>query len=292
MDKQDRYTARQERLLGEEIGKIYRRAGRKARALLDAFMKPYAAESERMADRVEAGEIPKAEYQAWLQREVFAGAAWDRTLREVATAFVGADTNARAAVGDTDRTVFREAANRTAREIGEHTKGAVSFDIYDEKTVDRLLQDDPQLLPEWKIDESKDYTWNEKRVNSVLTRGIVTGLSAPKIARELSGELATSNEKKMRMLARTAITGAENAGRVERMKETEAMGVTVLKKWLSVHDARTRDAHAELDGQTAKPDEPFKSALGNIMFPGDPAAHPANVYNCRCTLTYVYPDFD
>ena len=42
--------------------------------------------------------------------------------------------------------------------------------------------------------------------------------------------------------------------------------------------------HAALDGQTQDAAKPFESELGEIMFPGDPAANPANVYNCRCTL--------
>ena len=39
-----------------------------------------------------------------------------------------------------------------------------------------------------------------------------------------------------------------------------------------------------LDGQLADVDKPFHSELGDIMYPGDPEADPANVYNCRCTL--------
>ena len=49
-------------------------------------------------------------------------------------------------------------------------------------------------------------------------------------------------------------------------------------------DGRTRHAHAALDGQTQDQDKPFHSELGDIMYPGDPAASPSNVYNCRCTL--------
>jgi len=38
-------------------------------------------------------------------------------------------------------------------------------------------------------------------------------------------------------------------------------------------------------------DKPFQSELGPIMFPGDPSADPGNVYNCRCTLVWVYPEY-
>ena len=69
------------------------------------------------------------------------------------------------------------------------------------------------------------------------------------------------------------------------------MGIEVKKKWLATLDNRTRDAHAYLDGEEAEVDEPFHSILGNIMYPGDPNADPANVYNCRCTLIYVYPKY-
>ena len=96
----------------------------------------------------------------------------------------------------------------------------------------------------------------------------------------------------MDMFARTAVTGAQNAGRVERLKETEQMGIKVKKKWLATLDNRTRDAHAELDGQEKDIDEDFVVDGKHIAFPGDPACPwPELVYNCRCTLIYVYPKY-
>lgn len=56
-------------------------------------------------------------------------------------------------------------------------------------------------------------------------------------------------------------------------------------------DSRTRDAHADLDGQAQEVNKPFDSMLGDIMYPGDPAAHPGNVYNCRCGLGWVYDEY-
>jgi uncharacterized protein with gpF-like domain len=75
------------------------------------------------------------------------------------------------------------------------------------------------------------------------------------------------------------------------MQEQEKMGIRVLKKWISTLDSRTRDSHQALDGQIAEVDRLFNSPLGEILFPGDPDANPANVYNCRCCLGYKYPGF-
>ena len=97
----------------------------------------------------------------------------------------------------------------------------------------------------------------------------------------------------LRRNARTAYTGAQNAGRVEGLKRArDDLGIHVKKRWMSTLDDKTRDSHQDLDGKTAEIEEPFESLLGPIMFPGDPDADPGNVYNCRCTLTYVYPKYN
>ena len=80
-----------------------------------------------------------------------------------------------------------------------------------------------------------------------------------------------------------AVTGAENRGRQDSYKRAEKDGIILKKEWIATYDMRTRHAHALLDGQLADQDKLFKSELGDIMFPGDPNAHPSNVYNCRCT---------
>jgi uncharacterized protein with gpF-like domain len=84
--------------------------------------------------------------------------------------------------------------------------------------------------------------------------------------------------------ARTAITGAENAGRIESYRYAESIGITLKKEWLASLDERTRDEHRALDGQRVDIDEPFKVDGAEIMFPGDPNAEGYLVYGCRCTL--------
>ena len=51
--------------------------------------------------------------------------------------------------------------------------------------------------------------------------------------------------------ARTAVTAAENAGRMDSYHAAEKMGIKLRKRWLSTLDGRTRHAHAILDGPTA-----------------------------------------
>ena len=65
----------------------------------------------------------------------------------------------------------------------------------------------------------------------------------------------------------------------------EDYGIEMQKTWLATLDDRTRDAHAELDGETVDIDKPFKNSIGEIMFPCDPDCKDGeNVYNCRCTM--------
>ena len=91
--------------------------------------------------------------------------------------------------------------------------------------------------------------------------------------------------------ARTIVTGAENKGRMDSYHKAEEDGIILEKQWLSAVDSRTRDWHIELNGKTKPIDEPFENSIGEIMFPGDPSADGANVYNCRCTLVSVVKGF-
>ena len=84
--------------------------------------------------------------------------------------------------------------------------------------------------------------------------------------------------------ARTMVTSAECKGRQDSYIRAQNDGIVMQRRWIATKDARTRHWHAELDGALAEVDEPFENAIGKIMYPGDPSADGANVYNCRCTI--------
>ena len=287
----DNYVSKQEKELAKDIDRIYRQAAREVRQKLKDFTEHHKAKNALLKKRVKEGTLSEEAYKNWLKGQVFQSEQWQRKLDDIVKVYRNADEKAREIVGGTSKNIFCEAANYTAFSIEKDLMGAISFNLYDKKTVERLIKDNPKMLPEWKINETKDYVWNEKRVQNAVAQGIIQGESIAQIGNRLTGELATSNAKKMNLFARTAFTGAQNAGRIDRLHDAEEMGIEVKKKWLASLDDRTRDAHADLDGDEVPVDEPFHSILGPIMYPGDPTADPANVYNCRCTLTYVYPKY-
>ena len=291
MDHAERFALKKADELEKAIASIYAQAAREIRGKLQAFIAGFKARDQVMQQQLADGTITKKQYQSWLQGQVFQGRQWRRKLEDVTNVYVNADKKAREIIGKTNRTVFAEAANYTAYDIERHTGISAVFDLYDEATVDRLIADNPKMLPEWKIDEPKDYIWNEKRVQNAVTQGIIQGESISDIGNRLYRDLSASNAGKMDMFARTAVTGAQNAGRVERMREAEDMDIEVKKKWVATPDDRTRDTHADLDGDERDPDEPFEVDGMEIMYPGDPNAPPELVYNCRCTLTYTYPKY-
>lgn len=102
-------------------------------------------------------------------------------------------------------------------------------------------------------------------------------------------EVMGSNEAAARRNARTAVTGAQNGGRQGTFDRAVNMGIDLQKEWVSTHDGKVRDSHAELDGVRVGNDRPFPNGC---MFPGDPAGHPREVYNCRCAMRAILPKYN
>lgn len=95
------------------------------------------------------------------------------------------------------------------------------------------------------------------------------------------------------VVARTETLGAMNAGRYEAAtQDAERLGLdatAVEATWRSHQDARTRDSHRPMNGQTVVKGSPFISGNGaRMLFPGDTSqgAGAADTINCRCTVTF------
>ena len=179
--------------------------------------------------------------------------------------------------------IYAENANRAAYGIEGATRGIASFALVDEYTARNLMMKDGDLLP--RLDKRRDVRWNRQKFQSAITQGILQGESIDDISKRVQSVVGM-NERAARRAARTATTGAENAGRVSSYERAKDMGIEVMQEWLATLDSKTRGSHRELDGQRIKVGQKF---VNGCRYPGDPEGPAHEVYNCRCTLVAYIP---
>ena len=160
--------------------------------------------------------------------------------------------------------------------------------MWDEQTVKRLIVENPEVMPyyppEKALKRGIDLAYGKKQISASVTSSILQGKSIPRIAKDLQTRIPDMNKSSAIRTARTAVTGAQNAGRMDSYVAAEKMGIKLKKSWLATIDGRTRHEHALLDGQTVDTDKPFKVDGYELMFPGDPSGPAHLTYNCRCTM--------
>ena len=284
-----RLTDLREERIRRELDKIYTEAAndlhKKAREYLSRH---YAKDKQKRAD-LDAGKITKEQYRRWQQGQVFIGRQWESKIKQMSKSLVNVEREAVRIVHGEQIECFADNANYLEFRIDRDHGFGMNFGLYDTHTVTRLVRDQPELLRRRYVDGVASEAWNVKTIRNCIMQGILQGESIPDIAKRMARDTASTDMKAMTRYARTAMTGAQNAGRIQAMRESNKQGIVCLKLWIATGDDRTRDAHLELDGHTAPVDTPFQSTLGPIMFPGDPNASDENVWNCRCALGYEYP---
>lgn len=272
---------------------VYQQASDEMRESMAEWEKRHARRDAKYRQMVAAGKMSQADYDAWMRGQVFQGRQWAARQQQIDEILLNAEQEAARIVNEGKLGVFANNANYTGYTLEHDANIDTGFTLYDGPTVARLIASDPQILPKPApgVQKDKSYAYYNRLMTSAITQGIVQGEGIQQIARRVARTTGESSYKSAMRNARTAYTGAQNAGRLEGMHQAQRLGIKLKKKWTAILDGRTRDAHRDLDGQVQNVDDPFESDLGDIMFPADPTAHPGNVYNCRCRMVTVYPDY-
>ena len=277
----------------KQLRKIYQKAGKDLKKKLEEYTERFKRKDAEMRAKLEAGEISKLAYDQWKTGQVFIGKQWEKKVDQAAEILLKANAEAALIVNKGQINVFAESYNFASYMTEKQFGGVVSFNLFNDAAVTRLMKKKPKMLPKWKVDEEKDYKWNRQKVENTITQGIIQGSTIDEMTDALVDNLCTMNDNKMRTLARTAMNGAQNAGKKEQMEDAEDEGIEVKKKWVATLDNRTRDTHQDLDGQEVPVKDPFvvydqKGIRYEIDYPGDPNADACMVYNCRCTMIEVF----
>lgn len=274
--------------LERRIAKLYRDAGEELQATIDAYFEQFAKRDEEMKaliGTVQNGkEWTEADYKQWRLNQIGRGERYQAMRDKVAQRATDANAVAVSYTNDATPGIYSLNRNYAAYTI-ERVTGNIGFDLWDEQTVKRLMVEQPDLMPYYPKDRalkrSIDLAYGKKQITASVTSSILQGKSIKHMADDLQKRITTMSRDSAIRTARTAVTGAQNAGRMDSYAAAEKMGIKLKKEWLATLDARTRHSHAMLDGEQVAQDKKFSNGC---RFPGDPQGPPWEIYNCRCTL--------
>ena len=273
--------------LERRIAQVYAEARDGVKQTIEKYWAGLVERDRYMRALVQKGEITQGYYTQWLQNQIGRGERYEALQNQLAERVTNAAETAYAYINDTTPSVYSLNRNYGAYTI-ERVAGNVGFTIWDESTVRRLLVHQPGLMPYYPPKKALKYgidlEWGKKQIRAAIQSGILRGESIGGIANDLQRRIPDMSRKSALRTARTAITSAQNGGRMDSYKAATDMGVKVRKRWVATKDDRTRKSHRRLDGETVDWDKPFSNGL---MYPGDPSGPGAEVYQCRCTLRTV-----
>lgn len=121
-----------------------------------------------------------------------------------------------------------------------------------------------------------------EKLSRVLAEGIEAGEGIAKLTDRVNSVYEEYPTYRAEMIARTEATSANNRGFIESYEQS---GVANAKEWISTGDGKTRDSHADADGEIVGLDSTFSNGL---EYPGDPSGDPSETVNCRCVLAPAF----
>ena len=284
MDKAHKATDDMLEAMERELAAIYREAQKGISDKAAAYFEQFQRLDEKKRKLVADGKLSEDEYLKWRKNKILYSKRFVTLQGQITAELARVNETAAAYINDQLPDVYALNYNYVGKGVQRAVKG-YSFTLIDANTFKRLATKTDSLLPKRKVDVPKDKLWNAKKMRAQVLQGILQGESMDKIADRMQTVTDMNGVSAIRN-ARTMVTGAENAGRIDMMHRAAADGVIMRKRWIATTDSRTRDWHRDLDGKEADIDEPFQNDFGDIMFPGDPTAAGSNVYNCRCALGY------
>lgn len=278
------------------IARLYREAADELQETIDSYFEQFKKRDEEMKaliGTVQNGkEWTEQDYKLWRMNQIGRGRRYEALREKIAQRMTNAHETAIAYVNDATPGIYSLNRNYAAYTI-ERVAGNVDFTLWDDQTVRRLIVEQPDLMPYYPkaaaVRRGIDLEYGKKQITKCVTSSVLQGKSIKGISDDLQRYIPTMSRDSAIRTARTAVTGAQNAGRQDSYNAAEKMGIRLKKEWLATLDARTRHSHAMLDGEQVAQDKKFSNGC---RFPGDPQGPPWEIYNCRCTMVAAVDDID
>lgn len=292
----DEWTDKELEALEKRIAEVFKQAEKDLDKEVKEYFAKFVLRDKEMQKLANAGEITQAELQQWRLTQMGRGQRFEALRDKVAERYTKANEVAIAYVNDATPSIYSLNRNYEAYTI-EKAVGSCDFTMWDESTVRRLLVEQPDVMPFYPevlaVRRGIDLEYGKSQITKHVTSGIIRGLPPGKIANELMASVTGMNRTSAVRAARTGITAAQNAGRMDSYVAAEKMGIQIKRRWICTKDSRTRLDHALADGQIVVGTKiAFKVGGYKMKFPGDRSlgAPGHQLYNCRCTIKTVEKD--
>ena len=290
MDDGQKATEKKLKQIEARINREYKQAVDEIEIELSDYLRRYEKKDETWRRWVEEGVKTQKEYEQWRLGQMAVGKRWNDQKEIIAHQLFEVSEDAKNKIKSICPEVYAENFNYSTYQVEKDAHIDTSFTLYSKESVQRLIEDDPDVLPPVgkkvakQIAEGKAVRWNRQQLQSVMIQGILQGDSIPKLATRLANTVGDRDRKASIRNARTMATSAQNAGRVAAYKRAQDKGVDLEQMWIATMDNRTRHSHRWLDGEVRPVGEAFSNGC---EYPADPKGDPAEIYNCRCTLRGV-----
>ena len=189
-----------------------------------------------------------------------------------------------------NRVIFEENFYHNAFIIEKAAQAKLSFGLLNPKVVQASIEN-----PIAGLTLSETLQANRAaiivKIKQELTQGVIKGESYSKIAKRLTTTLGNDAAKANRVVRTEAHRNASQA-RMYSMEHAAAHGVKTKKRWIATLDARTRDTHGALDGQTVDMDGFFRSPSGATAKAPGMFGVPEEDINCRCDMMTIIEGFE
>jgi len=120
-------------------------------------------------------------------------------------------------------------------------------------------------------------------INQLITKGYTDGMGINVVANTLTKRFNELETWEAKRIARTEIHNSHNRG-VMKIYEEMNVGYT---QWIAADDDRTRDSHAEINGEIIRIGDTYSNGLA---YPGDTSGPIEEWINCRCSnAPFVIP---
>lgn len=278
----------------KKVKREYAQAQKEIEKKADAYFKSFAEKDKKKKELVDLKLLSEDDYKKWREQQLLVGKKWNDLSAQLSKDLSNARNISNSIVAGYMPEVYAINHNFATYEIEAGTGIDTSYTLYDAQTVERLLRDDPQILPnpsdkvKEKIKNKEIERWSSAKMRSALTQAILQGESIDKLAKRLRSVTTMDVNASIRN-ARTMMTNAQSAGRYDGYRRAKKMGVKFKVMWIATLDSRTRHEHRMLDGKMQDVDEPFHVDGVDIMYPADYGGRdykvpPDMIYNCRCTI--------